>query len=389
MEDIHHAKRNLETRLETIETGKDSSLKNQENVRLIRNFIKYLNLMNKSHGTRYRYLCSLVAISNSLNKPFKEVTVKDIQDYISKVKESDLSEKTKQNYKVCTKVFFKWLKKTKNGYPKIVDWISTSLNKSYEAHGNYLTEEDVLKLIDQANNVRDIKEFLSIKIKDVEIKKQYVSVTIKNAKKSGSRTVQLVASKPFLAKWLNKHKHRDNPEAFLWIGLQVPNLDHLITYKSLKRVLYKAGRKAKCNKDLNPHSWRKARATDCARKGWTEFEMDKWFGWEFGSRMPAIYINRAGINLANRNLKDNGMLEEQHEESRLKPIACSVCKFVNEAGIKFCGECGSPLDVRTAVNLEEKRKKADATMEWVINEPEVREVIFKVIKRKNTEIPNE
>ncbi len=92
-----------------------------------------------------------------------------------------------------------------------------------------LTEEDIKKTIDAAQNARDralvavlyesgcrAGEFLSMRMKNVSFDR-YGAVIIVHGK-TGYRRIRLVLSSPYLAKWINMQPFKDDPEAWLWIS---------------------------------------------------------------------------------------------------------------------------------------------------------------------------
>lgn len=47
-------------------------------------------------------------------------------------------------------------------------------------------------------------------------------------------------------------------------------------------------------------------------------------------------------------------IEKQKEEIT---FVCPRCDKINESDVKFCGNCGTPLDVKTAMIMEANEKK--------------------------------
>ncbi|MCZ7384980.1 MAG: hypothetical protein O8C63_09570 [Candidatus Methanoperedens sp.] len=55
--------------------------------------------------------------------------------------------------------------------------------------------------------------------------------------------------------------------------------------------------------------------------------------------------------------------EEIQEIAPTKPKSCSRCHKENSAFACFCMQCGIALDVRTAMDIEDKIRKADGIQE--------------------------
>jgi hypothetical protein len=125
-------------------------------------------------------------------------------------------------------------------------------------------------------------------------------------------------------------------------------------------------------KDVNPHSFRHARAT-CLSKGMKEHELDLYFGWTQGSQIPARYIHLSGRDLDDAVLKSRGIKpKEEPTENTLAPKPCSRCKLINKATSKFCGQCGAALDLKTALEAE---SSIDEVLKKLLLNPEVQKAL--------------
>jgi ribosomal protein L40E len=69
--------------------------------------------------------------------------------------------------------------------------------------------------------------------------------------------------------------------------------------------------------------------------------------------MPAIYVHAVNADVDNAYLKHLGLLKEDEKKQQL-PKICHICKTPNSPDAQICNRCGKPLDVKTAVELEEK-----------------------------------
>ncbi len=61
---------------------------------------------------------------------------------------------TKRDYKIILHVFYKWLRKTED-YPEEVRWIKATNRTTIKLPEELLTVEEVMKLVDTADNIRD------------------------------------------------------------------------------------------------------------------------------------------------------------------------------------------------------------------------------------------
>lgn len=77
---------------------------------------------------------------------------------------------------------------------------------------------------------------------------------------------------------------------------------------------------------------------------------------------------------------------EEKKESQLLPRKCPRCDIINAFESKHCSKCGGILDLRYAMELEEKRKEqeevrnnADTLMNMLMKDPDVQKVLMEKI----------
>jgi ribosomal protein L40E len=137
---------------------------------------------------------------------------------------------------------------------------------------------------------------------------------------------------------------------------------------------------------VNPHSFRHARASNLANV-LTEAQMKEYLGWVGDSRMASTYVHLSGRNIDNALLKLNGIKTEDevnNEEHKLRIKTCLRCQESNSPTSSFCSRCGSPLDMRTAMQLHEEESKIDGVMDNLLEDPEVKELLLSKLKAMAT-----
>jgi integrase len=148
-----------------------------------------------------------------LKKDLNKATKNGIIRIVGLLEKGDYSDWTKHDYKVTFKRFYKWLRKTEEGYPEEVRWIKTTMkNNSRKLPEEILTEAEVKRMIEVADHPRDktlvfvlyesgcrIGELLSMKIKNVQFDKYGAQIIVSG--KTGQRRIRLVSSAPFLVNW--------------------------------------------------------------------------------------------------------------------------------------------------------------------------------------------
>jgi len=185
-----------------------------------------------------------------------------------------------------------------------------------------------------------------------------------------------------LAEWLNHHPVRDNPDSPLWTSFDEVGSKRRLEYGALRKMLSSTARRCGIKKRVNPHSFRHARASNLANV-LTEAQMKEYLGWVGDSRMAAIYVHLSGRNVNNALFKLNGIKTEgeiNEEERPLKACNCERCHEVNPPTNRFCSKCGSPLDVRTALQVQTEQEKTDQIMNKLFEDPKFREAVEQALK---------
>ena len=116
----------------------------------------------------------------------------------------------------------------------------------------------------------------------------------------------------------------------------------------------------------------------------TEFQMNQYFGWIQGSDMPATYVHMSGKNVDKAILEMNGIVVgDKKEKSKLHPVICPRCDTINAIDSKHCNKCGGILDLKYAMELEEKQKEqtrlrsnSDQMMDLLFKDKEVQELLM-------------
>jgi len=328
----------------------------------------YANGLSESRVRKYR--ATLRNLSAIIGKPFTEATKEDLKRAVARIEKSNYSEWTKHDYKVSIKKFWKWLKQTEDFYPEEVRWIKTTIRRVKEKFPEeLLTPEEVKKMIESADNIRDkslisvlyesgcrVGELLAMRMKDVSFEGPACSIRLTG--KTGTRRVLLVTSTPYLANWISHSPLRKDPNAFVWISIGTKNHCKRLKYESVRYLLKGAAEKAGINKKVNPHNFRHSRATFLANK-LTEAQMCAYLGWVQGSDMPRVYVHLSGRDVDNAILEMHGLKkpDESEKQKERSNKRCEICGQVNEFEAKICRRCARPLDIESALEIQKKEEK--------------------------------
>ncbi|MGQ9469297.1 MAG: tyrosine-type recombinase/integrase [Nitrososphaerales archaeon] len=254
--DVHNYKRRLERRLELIERSKEITRRNKD---AILEFQKDCFARGLSAVRIEKYLYHLYNIALMLRKPFEEAGKEDILKIVEEIERRKWSDRTKYDYKISLRIFFRWLRKRED-YPEEVKWIKPRLKNGNRLPEEILTEEEIKAMAEKAENPRDralilclyesgcrIGELLTLKIKNAQFD-EHGAVLLVNGK-TGSRRVRIIASASALMNWLEHHPLNDNREAFVWIDVGTRNRYERMSYSAVREVLRKLAKEGRSEED--------------------------------------------------------------------------------------------------------------------------------------------
>ena len=372
----------------------------EESRRLIFEHDAYLAANRITIPRRLKYLQILKTIGIQLKKPFGQVTKQDLERLVGALEEKPYTVWTKDSYRTIIKRFWKWLKEARDGsMPPEVAWIKTGIPKNKRPlpkAEDLLTEEDIQRLLQSATRPRDkalisilwetgarISEIGTLTFKDVRFDKYGAVLSVRG--KTGSRTIRIIQSVPYLANWMQLHPSSDSTGP-LWVTTSNSCRGQRLNYNSFRKILIVTGQAAGIVKRVNPHGFRHARATYLATH-LTEFQMNQVFGWSQGSDMPSTYVHLSGKDTDNAILRLNGIDVDQgtKKQAALKPRICARCDTINATDSGFCRKCGGALNLQDAMEEEAGGKERDAMLSQVLNDEDVRRVIREALLRRKME----
>jgi hypothetical protein len=87
--------------------------------------------------------------------------------------------------------------------------------------------------------------------------------------------------------------------------------------------------------------------------------MKEFFGWTMDSDMASVYVHLSGRDTDDAILRIYGKLDknEKMEHEQLRTQRCQICGHENPPEVDFCLRCRKPLNLKTALELEEKEKE--------------------------------
>ncbi|MBS3054766.1 MAG: tyrosine-type recombinase/integrase [Candidatus Aenigmarchaeota archaeon] len=356
----------------------------QENEKAIMDFDTQCYINGLRPATRLCYMKSIYYLVRKISKPFSEITKEDIVTLFESLRNGS-GDRTMELAKLSIKKFFKFLN---NGeYPEIVSWIKENRNNKYKLPEELLTKEEIKKMAEACDSVRDrafvlvlydsacrLGEMLSLRIKHCTFDEHGAILMVDG--KTGQRRVRLINSSPDLKEWLNNHPHRDDPDAHLWVSVGRKNFGKPMSQVGIQHRILIIATRAEIKKYVHPHLFRHSRLTDLAKSGFNEAQLRKFAGWAGSSKMAAVYIHLSGQDIDDKLLEINGIKKvEPKDNGTLKPKDCPRCGKLNPATFKVCQKCWMPLDLKTVMEIEEKRRLTDSVMDKLMERPNVRDFL--------------
>ena len=359
---------------------------------LVKEHIAYLQAQGRDTKTLIKHLyCMKVFVDFAEGKvDFKTMSRKDIEGIIAKLESSDYKPETRRNVKSIVKAFWRHFAGSDEFYPEPVRWIRTTLNrKDRLMPERLLTEADILKMLDTANNSRDkaiiatlfdsgvrIGELLGMKRRDVDLEGNPAHIIVNG--KTGPRRIPILFSVPYISVYLNQQKLR-KPDEYLWnvVGSWA-GLTQRADYSAIRMMLQRVAKRAGIDKRVNPHSFRHARATDYASR-LSDQQLKMLFGWVGGSKMAETYVHLSGRDVDSAVLQANGYKPVEVQTPKLKVQLCPRCHLANGPDAQYCTRCGSPLSIDVAL-LEEKTQKA--AVQSAIDPQTIAELVDMLVEEK-------
>lgn len=254
---------------------------------------------------------------------------------------------------------------------KLYDYIENHLRRAYKLQqidaSEVITDEDMMHIVEKGCSTYKEKafisllhetgarigEFLNIRLCDINIKGDYFEINLDG--KTGKRTVFCYNSLPYLVKYLDIHKNKDDNSSHLWLTDSPNRLGKNLKYIGACKLIKRCFEKAKVSKKHNLHWFRHSRATILANKI-TEPQLRKYMGWSKDSRMIKHYGHLSNKDIENVMLNLHGLKKEN--KNNMTPQRC-ICGTLNPYSEKYCFKCSRPLKMET---LMQDKKMVDTEL---------------------------
>lgn len=406
-----------EDRLEKFLQRVESSKILLSNKRRLAEFIKSRAAKGSAANTQIRYLYPLYQMNSLgwMKKPFEKLTKEDVQELVIKSEKTKWSAKTKKNFRISLKVFYKWLEGEENfapnEYPNRVKFISTGIPKRDRKEitfNDIITRDEVIRMAQHAispmhkallwcafeSGARP-EEILNLRRSDIEFDHYGAKIFLKGAK--SKRTARLVSSTEPLRDWLRKHPLSDKGDYDVWVTQFSKKKDRSElwtkfsdagTNKMLRTLAAKCNIK---NKSTTMYSLRKGRATELAANPHiSRSVLHAIMGWEEGSSISRSYVKLSGETTDQALLASNGIEAGKREIESF--IECNFCGAKNSPSALYCErmECGRPLvigDMQKELRglIKQLRGDRKVLVKQLLNDPEFEKQMLERFKERLAE----
>jgi len=324
---------------------------------------------------------------------FSKANREQLASAIAKLEQSDYSPKTKSNVKITVKAFYKHCLGEDMYYPKQVAWIKSAERSNKKMlPEDILSEEEILKMIEAAGNIRDkaiiallydsgirIGELLGIRKKDVDLNSEVAHIVVNG--KTGMRKVPILFSAPYVSNYLELVKDKKQ-EDYLWTGLGTwSKSNRLVDGAAIRKMLKAAAKKAGIEKRIYPHLFRHSRATYYANR-LTEQQLKAFFGWTGDSKMVSTYVHMSGRDIDDAVLQAYGKKPKEMAAPMLVEKICPRCRYANGIDFLHCQRCGAPLDVSLAMRETKVTGTVKDAMLEMIKDPEFQKDMLSYLQKR-------
>jgi integrase len=346
-------------------------------------------------------LNTLITLSRSSNKGFKDFTRADVITYLNQFRKEESTDPTHKwigtynAHLVNVTKFFRWLyhpdlEPTKRPKPAVVQNLPKLRRREISGYkpSDMWDAEDNLIFLKYCPDSRDKcyhametdigarpHELLKLRIKDVEFIEdggggRYARIVLNG--KTGERVVPLIDSIPYVIQWISLHPQGSNREAILLPNIQTGKaiqvnamfrayknyrkyftslLSSEIPEKDKKRI------KGLLTKRWNPYVHRHSAITEKSKMLSSDAKLRQYAGWTPRSNMHYKYVHFSGGESMNDLLKAKGILKEDKMVNILQPKTCPNCREPNKPDAQFCFKCNFVMSFEVYHKGVEEREK--------------------------------
>jgi integrase/recombinase XerD len=349
---------------------------------LIRAFADHLRAIGVSNKRLSKYIFHLKVIGENFpgGVSFKDAKRKDIELFMSWLRQQGYTAQTIADYIMVLKRFYKFVTfgnvDWDTPYPEEVRWLRKTIKANDLRQPEILSAKEIESMMKASSKLRDktmlsvgyeaglrATELLGMNMYDVSFDGKGAKIRVRG--KTGERTVRLISSAPLLARYFEEmiptNGGRNGENRALWTSQSLNYRGRRLTWQSWSRILKQLAKDAGLgNRRIYNHLLRHSSAT--ANAGFlTESELKLLYGWSGSSKMPAVYVHLHGKDLDQKLQAIYSGRQVEVQKPEFTPIICARCSEKNTPGFRFCSRCGTPLGqselVQSSLEMESLKQK--------------------------------
>jgi site-specific recombinase XerD len=230
-----------------------------------------------------------------------------------------------------------------------------------------LDPDDITKMITACLNSRDraiisvhyeaatrIGELGRLQWRDVLWDEYGAQVRITDTKTKKYRQVRITSgiSCQYLTAWRNDYPGTPEGSNFVFVSL---DRGHPITYGSYYKLFKTLAARAKIQKPISTHIFRKSRGTHLIEQGLPISNLIEMMWGNQSTRQIKTYVKLSPVEQDRVMLQHSGVISDEQskaKERRMSGRICPECHTQNTVTSRFCDHCGTPLDDETIREAE-------------------------------------
>tara|TARA_Y100000310_G_scaffold337733_1_gene425554 strand:- start:1911 stop:3353 length:1443 start_codon:yes stop_codon:yes gene_type:complete len=203
------------------------------------------------------------------------------------------------------------------------------------------------------------QEACYIRLGDVEMYDNYSKIYLHEHGKEGVQGfLRCIDSYPYLAKWLEKHPFKNDPEAFLFIINERYKKGEQQKPFNLNKRLRLACAKLKINKRITCYSLKRNGVTFKRLSGYSDVEIQHIARWTSTKQLKTYDLSEADDTFKNA-LIQRGIIKSDNNNNKLvsEVKTCLFCDKLNSFTNTMCEVCKRPLDRKKIFEQEQHKDK--------------------------------
>lgn len=396
--DPHNRKQRIRNTLQSIEESNKISEHNKE---VALDFKKYLESQDLSLDRTSRYLYSLKTVLQEIDWKLDEPNKDNLIELVGDVNKSeywdkDISHATKKEYKkLIRKLYADYLESKEENIDgdELTDFFTVTGKKKYADPEELPRPHHIAKIVKNCRNSRDksfcmilwtaarIGAVLGLRWKDIRLHEDIAKIKFRDTKTGENRKIPAASAFPYLKQYKENDPLGNNPEAFVFRPLNSENPENQLSYNGAKGIVDRAVERTNIPEHIltNPHSWRKGRISELARKGFSEAQIALISGHNIASQEIRVYCRLASSDITSSIRQEAGLKVEEDEANKdiLRPRKCpnKACNHLNKFENEYCSECGEAIstselfkELKSQETEKEMRKEVIETETSLTNE---------------------